>query len=161
MFEDKNWFQLIRNRVLRLSDGSIIKQDFLSTLLLINVFAYIIGTINFIWNSGVDKIFRSLISHMLTFINRNGEEEPLYQDYINSILKRIIDKHGLKKITPHGFRHIHATLMIEIGIDPVNTAKRLGHASSQMTLDTYSHTTAVGEVKAINKFANYMNGWKD
>ena len=93
--------------------------------------------------------------------NRNGEEEPLYQDYINSILKRIIDKHGLKKITPHGFRHTHATLMIEIGIDPVNTAKRLGHASSQMTLDTYSHTTAVGEVKAINKFANYMNGWKD
>ena len=100
-------------------------------------------------------------SYMFTFINRNGEEEPLYQDYINSILKRIIDKHGLKKITPHGFRHTHATLMIEIGIDPVNTAKRLGHASSQMTLDTYSHTTAVGEVKAINKFANYMNGWKD
>lgn len=100
-------------------------------------------------------------SYMFTFINRDGEEEPLYQDYINSILKRIIDKHGLKKITPHGFRHTHATLMIEIGIDPVNTAKRLGHASSQMTLDTYSHTTAVGEVKAINKFANYMNGWKD
>lgn len=100
-------------------------------------------------------------SYMFTFINRNGEEEPLYQDYINSILKRIIDKHGLKKITPHGFRHTHATLMIEIGIDPVNTAKRLGHASSQMTLDTYSHTTTVGEVKAINKFANYMNGWKD
>lgn len=100
-------------------------------------------------------------SYMFTFINRNGEEEPLYQDYINSILKRIIDKHSLKKITPHGFRHTHATLMIEIGIDPVNTAKRLGHASSQMTLDTYSYTTAVGEVKAINKFANYMNGWKD
>ncbi len=32
--------------------------------------------------------------------------------------------------------------------DP-NTAKRLGHASSQMTLDTYSHTTAVGEVKLL------------
>lgn len=30
--------------------------------------------------------------------------------------------------------------MIEMGIDPVNTAKRLGHASSQMTLDTYSHS---------------------
>jgi len=41
MFEDKNWFQLIRNRVLRLSDGSVIKQDLLSTLLLINFFAYL------------------------------------------------------------------------------------------------------------------------
>lgn len=38
-FEDRNWFQLIRNRVIRISDGSIIKQDFLSTLLLINVIA--------------------------------------------------------------------------------------------------------------------------
>ncbi len=26
-------------------------------------------------------------SCIFTFINRNGEEEPLYQDYINSILK--------------------------------------------------------------------------
>ncbi len=76
-------------------------------------------------------------SYMFTFDNQKQKEEPLYQDYINSILK-IIDKHGLKKITPHGFRHTHATLMIEIGIDPVNTAKRLGHASSQMTLNTYS-----------------------
>lgn len=62
----------------------------------------------------------------------------------------------LKKISPHGFRHTHATLMIEIGVDPVNTAKRLGHASSQMTLDTYSHATAVGEDKSIKQFANCL-----
>lgn len=68
MFEDKNWFQLIRNRVLRLSDGSVMKQDLLSTLLLINVFAYVIGTMNYIWNHGVDKIFRLFISHLLAFM---------------------------------------------------------------------------------------------
>ena len=68
MFEDKNWFQLIRNKVLRLSDGSVIKQDLLSTLLLINVFAYIIGTMNYIWNNGVDKVFQSFISHLLAFM---------------------------------------------------------------------------------------------
>lgn len=46
--------------------------------------------------------------------------------------------------------------MIEIGVDPVNTAKRLGHASSQITLDTYSHATAIGEDKSIKQFANYL-----
>lgn len=46
--------------------------------------------------------------------------------------------------------------MIEIGVEPVNTAKRLGHASSQMTLDTYSHATAVWEDKSIKQFANYL-----
>lgn len=68
MFEEKNWFQLIRNRVLRLSDGSIIKQDLLSTLLLINVFAYIIGTMKLIWNSGFDKFFRFTISYILSLM---------------------------------------------------------------------------------------------
>ncbi|KXT78607.1 Integrase [Streptococcus sp. DD13] len=51
--------------------------------------------------------------------------------------------------------------MIETGVDPVNTAKRLGHASSQMTLDTYSHTTPYGEKKAIEKFVNYIDNGKD
>lgn len=94
---------------------------------------------------------------MFTYCNRDGEIEPLHADYINNILKRIIRKHNLKKISPHGFRHTHATLMIEMGIDPVNTAKRLGHASSQITLDTYSHATKAGEKQSITKFAEYLN----
>ncbi len=93
---------------------------------------------------------------MLTYCNRDGEIEPLHADYINNILKRTIRQQNLKKISPHGFRHTHATLMIEIGVDPVNTAKRLGHASSQMTLDTYSHSTANGEDKSIKQFADYL-----
>ena len=98
--------------------------------------------------------------YMFTFVDRYGKIEPLYQDYINSVLKRIIRKHGLKKITPHGFRHTHATLMIETGVDPVNAAKRLGHASSQMTLDTYGHSTIAGEKKAITKFVDYLDSAK-
>ena len=98
--------------------------------------------------------------YMFTFVGRDGKIEPLYQDYINSVLKRIIRKHGLKKITPHGFRHTHATLMIEVEVDPVNAAKRLGHASSQMTLDTYSHSTVAGEKKAITKFVDYLDSAK-
>ena len=95
--------------------------------------------------------------YIFTFVDREGKIEPLYQDYINSVLKRIIRKHGLKKITPHGFRHTHATLMIEVGV----AAKRLGHASSQMTLDTYSHSTVAGEKKAITKFVDYLDSAKD
>lgn len=46
--------------------------------------------------------------------------------------------------------------MIELGIDPINTAKRLEHASSQMTLDTNSHATKTGEKQSITKFAEYL-----
>ena len=94
--------------------------------------------------------------YLFTYCSRNGDIKPLHADYITNLLDKIIKKYNLKKISPHGFRHTHATLMIEIGIDPVNTAKRLGHASSQMTLDTYSHATAVGEDKSIKQFAEYL-----
>ena len=94
---------------------------------------------------------------MFTYCSRTGDIEPLHADYINNILKRIIRQYKLKKISPHGFRHTHATLMIEMGIDPVNTAKRLGHASSQMTLDTYSHATKAGEKQSITRFAEYID----
>lgn len=50
--------------------------------------------------------------------------------------------------------------MIETCVDPVNATKRLGHASSQLTLDTYSHSTVVGEKKAITKFVDYLDSAK-
>lgn len=95
--------------------------------------------------------------YIFTYCNQSGEIEPLHPDYLNNILSRIIRNHGLRKISPHGFRHTHATLMIELGIDPVNTAKRLGHASSQMTLGTYSHSAAAGEDRSISQFADYLS----
>lgn len=93
---------------------------------------------------------------MFTYCNRDGEIEPLHADYINNILKHIIRKYNLKKISPHGFRHTHATLMIELYIDPVNTAKRLGHASRQMTLDTYGHATKTGENSQLPSLQNIL-----
>ena len=95
--------------------------------------------------------------YMFSYISSNDKIEPLHADYINNVLNRIIKKHKLKPISPHGFRHTHATLMSEIGIDPSNTSKRLGHASSQVTLDVYTHTTKTVEKNSIDKFADYLN----
>lgn len=44
--------------------------------------------------------------------------------------------------------------MIEMGIGHVNTAKRLGHADSQMTLDTYNHTSKTGEYNLLQNSQN-------
>lgn len=38
-FEKNNWFQLIINRILRISDGNIVKQDLISGLLILTIFA--------------------------------------------------------------------------------------------------------------------------
>jgi integrase len=46
---------------------------------------------------------------------------------------------GVKLIHLHDARHTHASLMLKQGVHPKIVQERLGHATIQMTLDTYSH----------------------
>lgn len=54
-------------------------------------------------------------------------------------IKRVAEKVGLKPIRVHDLRHSHASMLIEMGFDPLEIADRLGHESVKTTLDTYSH----------------------
>lgn len=46
---------------------------------------------------------------------------------------------GLKQIRIHDFRHSHASLLANHGINIQEIARRLGHSDIKMTLNTYSH----------------------
>ena len=46
---------------------------------------------------------------------------------------------GLPKLTIHGLRHTHATILMEKGVSPKVVSERLGHASPAITMDLYSH----------------------
>lgn len=61
-----------------------------------------------------------------------------------------------KHITLHGFRHTHATLLIESGANIKAVQQRLGHANINMTLGIYAHATKVMENDAINGLSLYM-----
>jgi len=45
----------------------------------------------------------------------------------------------LEGLRLHDLRHAHATLMLQAGVHPKVVSERLGHASVNITLDTYSH----------------------
>lgn len=53
-------------------------------------------------------------------------------------LQKYIDLAKVKRITPHGFRHSHASLLINLGCDSREVAERLGD-TVQMVEDTYIH----------------------
>ena len=46
---------------------------------------------------------------------------------------------GLRGIRLHDCRHTHASLLLKQNVHPAVVAQRLGHASVQITMDTYSH----------------------
>ena len=52
----------------------------------------------------------------------------------------------------HAFRHTHATLLIEKGVDVNTVADRLGHSNTRTTLDTYVHVTDNMRNKAVDIF---------
>lgn len=59
--------------------------------------------------------------------------------YLRTVFNRTIEKSKVKKISFHGLRHTHATLLLQAGVHPKVVQERLGHRSIQTTLDTYSH----------------------
>ena len=60
-FEKNNRFQLLRNKILRISDGDLVKKDLISGLMLLSVIAYILGTIKFFWDNFLAVLFNDLI----------------------------------------------------------------------------------------------------
>ncbi len=64
---------------------------------------------------------------------------------------------GVKVIRLHDARHTHASLMLKQGIHPKIVQERLGHASIQMTLDTYSHVVPGLQQAAAESFDKLVN----
>ncbi len=56
---------------------------------------------------------------------------------------------GLKHIRIHDFRHSHASLLANEGINIQEIARRLGHSKISITWETYSHLYPREEERAI------------
>ena len=59
------------------------------------------------------------------------------------------DLAGLPRITVHDFRHSHASLLANEGINIQEIARRLGHSNVALTLNIYSHLYPKEEERAI------------
>lgn len=57
---------------------------------------------------------------------------------------------GLKTIRIHDYRHSHASLLANEGINIQEIARRLGHSKISMTWETYSHLYPREEERAVN-----------
>ena len=83
----------------------------------------------------------------------NDKNELVYNGFLNVVLK----KYPNLKITPHGFRHTHASLLFEAGASIKQVQERLGHTTINTTLEIYTHVTKEAEKESAEKFLKYMN----
>lgn len=73
----------------------------------------------------------------LLFTQENGQ--GLHPHSVSQAFERSVARANVPTIRFHDLRHTHATLLLGAGVHPKVVQERLGHASIQITLDTYSH----------------------
>lgn len=78
-----------------------------------------------------------------------GGERPLRDTSIENKNKAFAKAADLPHIRIHDFRHTHASLLVNEGINIQEIARRLGHADVQMTWNTYSHLYPREEERAV------------
>jgi integrase len=58
---------------------------------------------------------------------------------VRHVFKRLLEKAELRNIRVHDLRHTNASLLLQQGESIVYVKEQLGHASIQITVDTYGH----------------------
>lgn len=63
----------------------------------------------------------------------------------------------MKRISTHGFRHTHASLLFESGATLKDVQYRLGHSDIQTTMDIYTHVTKQAKEQLAERFNEYID----
>lgn len=93
-------------------------------------------------------------ANQLIFSNTNNEYiQPVQvQKWMYSVQK----KHSLVKITPHGLRHTHCSLLFEAKASIKEVQDRLGHSDVKTTLDIYTHISKEAREEVVQKLVNHL-----
>lgn len=104
----------------------------------------------------INPINRSTIS-IDQMIFTNLYNEPLQVTAPSRWLRIFYrDNPELPKITTHGFRHTHCSLLFACGASIKEVQDRLGHADIQTTMNIYAHVTEEAKEETALKFSDYM-----
>lgn len=101
-----------------------------------------------------DELYR----HDLNLVLCRNDGSPMPKSSLFNAFERICLRAGLPKLPIHSLRHTYAVLALEAGMDVKFIQEQLGHGSSQITLDVYSHVSKKLEAKNIDRFEEYTKG---
>lgn len=88
-------------------------------------------------------------------LNYPGYPETIKQTGLK--MDQIIKNNNIRKrLTPHGLRHTHASLLAQAGVSLEEIMERLGHKDDSITRDIYLHITKNMKKEASQKFSELM-----
>ena len=106
------------------------------------------------------------IHKLLTYIQQLNisDETPIFMEsnklavsaQINNLLTEKLKELHLPRITFHGLRHTHASILLYKGVSVLSVSKRLGHSNITTTQSTYLHIIKELEAKDQNQILNIL-----
>ena len=90
------------------------------------------------------------------FTSEDGQ--PVHPETLSGVFDRVAARTDLPRITLHGLRHSHGTVLLAAGQPLAVVSERLGHRSQTTTLAYYSHVLAGQQAQAASVFAAAVGG---
>lgn len=106
------------------------------------------------------SLIGSLYNHNQNFVFGRDDGTAFPKSTLYNTFSKALEYIGHDHLPIHSTRHTHAVMMLEAGASMKELQDRLGHASMQVTADTYSHVTKKMETRAVELFDSYMNNRK-
>lgn len=94
--------------------------------------------------------------HGLVFARPNGA--PWNPDHVTQHFAVVLNRAGLPHIRLHDLRHTHATWLLQEGIHPKVVSERLGHSTTTLTMDVYSHVLPTMQAEAARTLDRVFDG---
>ncbi|WP_343073162.1 site-specific integrase [Salicibibacter cibarius] len=77
--------------------------------------------------------------YQLVFYSPSSKYKVINNGTANNVLVGMLDELKAQRITVHGLRHTHASVLLYKDVSIQYISRRLGHADIDTTLNTYSH----------------------
>jgi integrase len=90
------------------------------------------------------------------FVFTTAAGDPLIPCTVSHWFSRAVVGAALPKLSLHGLRHTHATLLLQAGVPAKIVQERLGHRSITTTMDIYSHVTPGMDADAARIFGRLV-----
>lgn len=79
------------------------------------------------------------------------------KSYLQRVRTKYCKLSGVKRIRIHDFRHSYASMLINLGVSPLEVQERLGHEDIETTLNTYSHLYPNKHQETTNMLEKLLN----
>jgi len=100
----------------------------------------------------LEQVFMADREAMPCWVFVNSAGQRMDQSRVSKVFKRVLKAAELPlHYTPHCLRHTFASLLLQQGESPAYVQRQLGHASIQLTVDTYGRWLPMGNKAAVDR----------